>query len=223
MCERYALPDQLAAEREFAPARIWWKFATRYNVAGGQYLPAIRLHDGASEAVMMRWGLIPSWAEGEAKGAPAVSVESDGLEHSLVHRGAWLAGQRCIVPVAGFYAWQLTSAKYRQPYFVHLIDRSVFGLGGVWDRSVSAEDDVIESVALISVPANELVSGIGGPVRGMPSILRRRDYASWLQGDSRTARAALQPYPAKWMRAYAVSPLVNSIVVDHPAMIRAVG
>jgi putative SOS response-associated peptidase YedK len=57
----------------------------------------------------------------------------------------------------------------------------------------------------------------------MPSILRRRDYATWLQGDPHAARAALQPYPAKWMRAYAVSPRVNSSVADDPALIRAVG
>ena len=42
MSERYALPDQVAAEREFVPAQTWWKFEARFNVAAQQRVPAIR-------------------------------------------------------------------------------------------------------------------------------------------------------------------------------------
>ena len=57
MCDRYALPDQAAAEREFLPAQAWWKFTARFNVAAPQYVPAIRIHDGRTEGMMLRWGL----------------------------------------------------------------------------------------------------------------------------------------------------------------------
>ena len=134
MCDRYALPDQAAAEREFLPAQAWWKFTARFNVAASQYVPAIRIHDGQSEGMMLRWGLIPSWAEGRPTSDATACAEIDRIERSNIYRMPWLSGQRCILPVSGFYAWQLTRDKFRQPYFVHLLNRSVFGVAAVWDR-----------------------------------------------------------------------------------------
>jgi len=220
MCQRYVLPDQFSAEREFLPAVAWWKFAQKFNVAAMQYVPAIRMHDGQSEGVMLRWGLIPSWFEGEPSGPPRASVPSEGIEASDSHRGSWLRSQRCILPVAGFYTWQLTQAKYRQPYFVRLTDRSVFGIAGIWDRWVSEDDDVIESCSIISVPANELMMDVSLPDRRMPAILRRRHYESWLKGTPAEARSALQPYDSRWMQAYPVSPRINAPHVDDPELIR---
>ena len=119
--------------------------------------------------------------------------------------------------------WQLTPEKYRQPYFVRLTRRSVFGVAGLWDRWVSEDDDVIESCTLITVPANQLLSEISGPLYGMPAILRRKDYANWLHGYPAAAREALRPYKADWMQAYPVSPRVNSADADDAALIRVAG
>src|SRR5450631_96107 len=141
MSQRYVLPDQASAEREFLPETAWWKFDAKYNVAPEQYVPAIRLHDAKSEGVMMRWGLIPSWTEHHPTGKPKSSVKAERVETARIYRGAWLNRQRCILPFAGFYLWQLTPEKYRRPFFVKLLDRSVFGVAAVWDRWVSDEDD----------------------------------------------------------------------------------
>ncbi len=222
MCERYVLPDQVTAEREFMPARAWWNFTAKFNVSAQQYVPAIRWHDGQSEAVMMRWGLIPASAEGKPTGVPPACVEIDEIQNSSIYRGPWLNSQRCIFPIAGFYAWQLTRAKFRQPYFVRLLDRSAFGLAGVWDRSVGEDDDVIESCSVIRVPANELMRDIANTEHRMPAILRRRNYQTWLRGTPVEAKAALQPYRASGMQAYAISPRINSTAPDDPDLIRPV-
>jgi putative SOS response-associated peptidase YedK len=220
MCERYALPDQLVAEREFVPAQAWWKFAARFNVAAHQHIPAIRLHQGQSEAVMMRWGLIPSWAEGKSNGEAPTSIEREQINRSEVCRPAWLNSQRCILPAAGFYAWRLTSTKFRQPYFVRLLERSVFALAAIWDSSVGDDDDVIESCSVITVPANELVATVANTTRRMPAILKRRDYEVWLRGTPVAAMRALKPYRADQMEAYAVGPRINSIAADDSGLIR---
>ncbi len=219
MCDRYVLPDQAAAEREFLPAQAWWKFTARFNVAAQQYVPAIRIHDGQSEGMMLRWGLIPSWAEGRPTDVATVCADMDRIEGSNIYRMPWLSGQRCILPVSGFYAWQLTREHYRQPYFVHLVNRSVFGLAAVWDRSVADEDDVIESCSVIRVQANDLLADFA---LRMPAILRRKDYDTWLRGTPVQAKAALQPYNPAWMQAYAVSPRVNSTEPDDAGLIRPV-
>jgi putative SOS response-associated peptidase YedK len=219
MCDRYALPEQAAAEREFLPTQAWWRFAERFNVAAQQYVPAIRIHDGQSEGMMLRWGLIPSWAEGKPTDEATACAEMDRIESSNIYRMPWLSGQRCILPVSGFYAWHLTRANYRQPYFVRLLNRTVFGLAAVWDRSVADDDDVIESCTIIRVPANDLLREIAGSGARMPAILRRRDYDTWLRGTPVQAKAALQPYNPAWMQAYAVSPRVNSTEMDDAGLI----
>ena len=222
MCERYVLPDQAAAEREFLPARAWWSFTARFNVAAQQYVPAIRWHEGQSEAVMMRWGLIPSWAEGRASEAP-LTVDLDAIADSNIYRGPWLNSQRCILPIAGFYSWQLTNARYRQPFFIRLLDRSVFGLAGIWDRSVGEDDDVIESCSIVCVPPNELMARVANTDGRMPAILRRKHYQTWLRGTPVEAKAVLLPYQQGGMEAYRISPRINSTAADDPGLIRPAG
>ena len=218
MCQRYALPDPSTTEREFMPSRTWWSFTTKYNVAPGQYVPAIRWHDGQSEAVMMRWGLIPSSAEGRAADTP-LTVDAEGIMASPMFCSPWLEGQRCILPMSGFYAWQLTNRRYRQPHFIRLLDRSVFAVAAVWDRSVSEDDDVLESCSIICVPPNELMMRVANTDGRMPAILRRRDYQTWLRGTPVAAKATLAPYSKSGMQAYPVSPRINSIELDDPSLI----
>ena len=209
MCRRYALPDSLTVEREFLPANVWWKFEPHSNVAPRRYVPSIRVHDAASEGVMMRWGLIPAWAEVELNRKPAMA-DAGRLEQSKFFRTPWLEGRRCILPMAGFYTWELTAAMYRQPYFVYLRDRCVFGVAGIWDRAQLDGDDVIESFSIISVAANEL-----GKQHSMPAILRRRDYEVWLNGSPEQAKSALHSYRADWMQRHPVSPRINSPHADY--------
>jgi len=223
MCERYVLPDQLAAEREFLPGVAWWRFAPRYNVALTQFVPAVRLHSGQTEGVMLRWGLIPAWVEGASTGWHTRSVHAQRMGRSKSCRGAWQQGRRCILPMAGFYVWKLTAAQYRQPFFVRLRDRSVFGVAALWDHWSSEGDDVIDSCAMITVPANELLAELSGPLSGMPAILRRRDYAAWLTGSAEAAFSALSPYRAEWLTAHPVSPRVNSPTADDPQLTAQAG
>jgi putative SOS response-associated peptidase YedK len=220
MCQRYALPDQPTVEREFMPSRPWWSFAPKYNVVAGQYVPAIRWHDGQSEAAMMRWGLIPSSAEGRAGESP-LFIDSSEVMSSLIFRSPWLEGQRCILPMSGFYAWQLTNKRYRQPHYVRLLDRSVFGVAAIWDRSVTEDDDVIESCSIVCVAPNDLMIRIANTDGRMPAILRRKDYQTWLRGTPVAAKATLEPYKASGMQAYPVSPRINSTAPDDPDLIQA--
>jgi len=220
MCDRFTVPDRVIAEREFMPKHSWWNFTAKFNVAPPQYVPAIRQHAGESEGVMMRWGLIPSWTLQPPVSPQNVSVERSELEQHIACKGAWLGSQRCILPVSGFYAWQLTAEKYRQPHFVRLIDRSVFGLAAIWDRWVGEDDDVIESCCLVSVSANKLMAEIANTDRRMPAILRRNDYRRWLLGAPEAAKAALRPYEARRMQAYPVSPRINCATYDDHGLIQ---
>jgi putative SOS response-associated peptidase YedK len=220
MCERYVIPEQAEVEREFRPARPWWKFSRSFNVAMERNVPIMRAHQGETEGVMLRWGLIPDWAEGDAAKGWTGQAPVFGIAESKLLSGAWSRGQRCIVPMSGFYGWQLTPARYRQPYFIRLADSPVFGVAAVWDRTVADDDDdVLESCALLTVGANALLAETNNVSAYMPAILRREDYAAWLGGSPEKAAAVLRTYPQEQMRAYPVSPRINSLKFNDALLI----
>jgi len=224
MCERYVMADAAQAEREFGVVRRWWQFSPSFNVGPSRYVPVIRMHDGQIEGVMLRWGLIPDWAEADAAKACAVTASIADVEHARATRGGWELGRRCIMPMFGFYAWQRTWQGHRQPFFVRLVNRPVFGVAAVWDRTEAEDgDDVIESCALITVPSNLLLAELQGSSNEMPAILDRRDYAVWLTAAPAVAKTVLQPLPQQHMIAHAVSPRINSFRYDDEQLIRPVG
>ena len=223
MCERYVVPDQMLAEQELAPEEKWWKFAASFNVAPLRYVPAVRVHAGRSEAVMMRWGLIPAWAEGDAAAGQWLRLSCGALERSPLFRGPWLSGQRCILPFAGFYTWRLTPAGYRQPYFVQARDRPVFAVAALWDRTEGEDGDVIEGCAILTVPANAPLASVQTATVEMPAILAAKDYDAWLRGTPVTARTLLQTPPDALLTSHAVSPRINSLACDDAGLVRAVG
>jgi putative SOS response-associated peptidase YedK len=224
MCERYVMPQVEEAEREFGVVRRWWQFSPSFNVGPARYVPVIRMHEGAVEGVMLRWGLIPDWAEADAAKACAATASITEIEHASTTRGGWELGRRCIVPMFGFYAWQLTWQGHRQPFFVRLVNRSVFGVAAVWDRSeADGGDDVLESCALITVPPNTLLAELQGSDNEMPAILDRHDYAVWLTGAPAVAKTVLQPLAQQHMIAHPVSPRINSFRYDDEHLIRPIG
>ncbi len=223
MCERYVVPEQVLAEQELAPEDKWWRFSASFNVAPSRYVPAVRLHEGRSEAVMMRWGLIPAWAKGDMSAGQWLRLSCGHLERSKLFHGPWLNGQRCILPFAGFYTWRLTPAGYRQPYFVQVDGRSVFPVAALWDRSEDEEGDVIEGCAILTVPANGLLASIQTATGEMPAILSIEDCETWLHGTPVEARALLRTAPDTLLTSHAVSPRINSLDCDDAGLVRAVG
>lgn len=222
MCERYVIPDQTEVERQYSVVHPWWRFAPSFNVAPERNVPVIRLHEGETEGVIMRWGLIPEWAEGDASKGNATHAPADELEHAKLFREAWVKGQRCILPAAGFYGWQLTPAGYRQPFFCRPVNPMVFGLAALWDKSVTEEDDfVIEGCALITVPPNRLMSEINNTNTRMPAIVHCSEYDTWLKGSVREAKALLRTYPQERMLTHPVSPRLNSLKYDDEGLVRA--
>jgi putative SOS response-associated peptidase YedK len=221
MCERLVIANQDAVEREFPLLHTWWRFAPSFNVSTRRTVPVIRLHEGESEGVMMHWGLIPDWAEGVARKACTTHASSEELDRNKAFSGAWWRGQRCILPLSGFYGWQLTPQNYRQPFFARLVNRSVFGVAGLWDRSVNKDDDdVMEGCALLTVPPNPLLAEVHNTCERMPAILYRDDYEPWLRGSTARARSLLRTLPQERMVAHAVSPRINSLKYDDDRLIR---
>lgn len=222
MCKRLVIPEQEDAEKEISVAQPWWKFTVRFNVAVKHRVPVARLHNKITEGVMMRWGFVPPPERQQQQeiSVGAALVPSDAVLTSEDYRRAWLYGQRCVIPLAGFYVWHLSADGVSRPSYVRLVNRAVFGVAGLWERTVLEEgEDVIESCALLTVPANRLIAEIDDDQQ-MPAILHREDYDEWLTSTVSKARSLLRTYPLERMVTHPVGPRVNYPEFDDAELIR---
>ena len=221
MAQRLVIPSREEVDGELSVARPWWQFSVRFNVAVSQSVPVARAHEGESEGVMMRWGLALKTAAGTIDFTHRGSVRSDALGSAGDLRRMWVHGQRGIVPLAGFYLWQRTPAGHDQPYYVRLVNRPVFGVAALWERA-EADDEVIESCALVTVDANPLLAEIDAATGQMPAILRPEEYDAWLSSKAGEANELLAQYPQTGMVCHPVAPYVNHLEFDEPRLIRPI-
>ena len=85
------------------------------------------------------------------------------------------AKRRCLVPVDCFFEWRaIKGARARQPYAAAMQDRLPFAIAGVWENWHHPQSgEWIRTVAIITVPANELVAQIHDR---MPLIVPKSAY-----------------------------------------------
>ncbi|MCB5285949.1 MAG: SOS response-associated peptidase [Candidatus Cloacimonetes bacterium] len=187
----------------------------RYNIAPSQEILAIRTapEAGRPEWVMLRWGLVPFWSKEPGGKRPLINARAEGIEAKPSFRGP-VRHRRCIVPASGFYEWGRQGTG-KQPYFVRPAKEEVFALAGIWDHWEGKQGEVIESVAIITTSANELVQPIHDR---MPVILEEEDVAEWIATATKLekALAMLKPCSSARLVAYPVSSLVNSARHDGP-------
>jgi putative SOS response-associated peptidase YedK len=116
--------------------------------------------------------------------------------------------RRCLIPTGGFYEWQATGGKQKQPYHIRMKDGSPFALAGLWERWHSGDGGLVETCAVLTTTANAAVRPV--PER-MPVIVAPADFAAWLNPRTPPAElhALLRPYPAEAMEAVAVGRYVG--------------
>lgn len=194
MCGRFLTRTELALERDFNLGLSHWLEYADLNALPSMQVPVVRIRDGVREGVMMRWGLIPHWANGIAPSYSTFNATVERLETGAAWRGPWKRGQRCILPVLGFYEPHIDERRAKITYYVRVKDRPWFGLAGLWDRSVREDGTVIESCTIVTLPASPFMAQIHNQKKRQPAILRAEDHEAWLSGTLDEARAVLVPY-----------------------------
>ena len=119
--------------------------------------------------------------------------------------------------MGGFYEPHVNEDGTRDPFFVRLAEREVFGVAGLWDRSRREDGSYVFSCTLITVPANPLLAEVHNAKQRMPAILAESDHEAWLCGALPDALATLRSYPQELMMAWKVSRRVNSPKLPNDA------
>ncbi|MFO0901103.1 MAG: SOS response-associated peptidase [Pirellulales bacterium] len=223
MCGRFTLrtpPTVLI--REFG-LRELVQLPLRFNIAPTQSVLAVRApREGvaagaaskSSEAVWLRWGLVPFWSEGPG-GKPLINARSETAATLPAFRAAFRE-RRCLIPADGFFEWQTVGQK-KHPFFIHRPDDSPLAFAGLWERW-HGDGQIIESCTILTTRANAVLRPLHDR---MPVILSGPARERWLAGNASVdvLQTLLEPAADDLLVRYEVGPQVNSSRNDGPACV----
>jgi putative SOS response-associated peptidase YedK len=217
MCGRFTLTASREALHNLFPLFDVPALDPRYNVAPTQSVLAVRVPpaDDQPAPALLRWGLIPAWAADPKKARQPINARAETAAELPTFRVAFRR-RRCLIVADGFYEWQKTTGKHKQPYYFRLKDGSPFAFAGLWERWERGGEP-IDSCAILTTTANELVRPVH---ERMPVMLSPQDFDVWLDPKAQQGpalQALLRPYPAEQMTAYPVTARVNNPRQDDAA------
>jgi putative SOS response-associated peptidase YedK len=208
MCGRFTLRTPASAVAEAFGLLPFPDLQPRYNIAPSQAVAAVRLGaDDKRELALLRWGLIPSWADDPAIGYKMINARGESVATKPSFRKAFKQ-RRCLIAADGFYEWQKSEGK-KQPFYIRLKSERPFAFAGLWEHW-AREGQEIDSCTIITTDANELMAPIHNR---MPVIVDPADYTLWLEPavqDIERLQPLIRPFPADEMTAFKVSTVVNN-------------
>lgn len=193
----------------------------RFNIAPTQQVAAV-IHDGTRNRIgLLRWGLVPGWAEDDAGGSKLINARAETIAEKPSFRPLFYR-KRCVIPADGFYEWKTLPDGRKQPMRIVLNDRTLFSFAGLYDTWVRPDGVRLSTCTIVTTAPNRFMADIH---RRMPAILQRDEEALWLDrtnADAERLKRLLRPYPEERMEAYAVSPVVGKSSEDSEMCIRPV-
>jgi putative SOS response-associated peptidase YedK len=215
MCGRFALtlPDLmkfLQIRNLSVPAGI----VSHYNIAPGQKTITVCRKDNYQETVMMKWGLIPAWAEDHRLGYRLINARAETILDKPTYRKPFLT-QRCIIPASGFYEWKEAS-EHKDPYYFYDPGNDPLALAGIYDVWHSPQKETILSFSIITIGASDFMRKYHDR---MPLILTTpKDEHSWLwEKDPGVLQKLFRPLQE--LQSFKVSKLVNKPENDKPELL----
>lgn len=205
MCGRFAFYSPSEATTALFGVDSAHEVAPRYNIAPTQFVAAIRHDDlDARQLVMLRWGLVPSWARDPAIGNRMINARAETVAEKPSFRNAYKK-RRCLILANGFYEWRKEGAG-KTPYYITSEDDAPFAFAGLWEQWNSKEtDESLQTMTIITVDANEFMRNLH---HRMPIILNSDSADRWLSGDDELIYNVAEITPS--LKAWAVDRRVNN-------------
>ena len=219
MCGRYTLKSSREAIAQRFDVDPQQMLAARFNIAPGQSVPVVRVNPATHqrEWVLLRWGLVPSWADEPAIGNRLVNARSETAATKPAFRSA-LRARRCLVVADGFYEWQARDGR-KQPSYIQWGAGGPIGFGGLWERWEKS-GTVIESCTILTCAANDTMQPIH---HRMPVVIPPEEFARWLDPTVKDVSIVSQVMcegALMELTAYPVSTFVNSVRNDSSQCVK---
>ena len=214
------LPLRAKALRGFPPLKLLARVrpsatrASSFNIAPSQNITVVINTGENNEAVLMRWGLIPSWVKSlDNWKNNLINARVETIEEKPSFRNGFKK-RPCLIPVSGFYEW----TKQKQPYYFQA-DNPIFALAGIWERWTNPETD--EQLLSCTILTTEAKGNITDIHHRMPVIIPSEYYDLWLE-NVEGRKELLESLSETQLQMYPVSKTVNSPKNDSPDCIEPI-
>ena len=193
---------EIAFERDLWPRKLG-VFVRNAPATEGAAADIPHVH----ELAVGQFGFVPQWvksaSDAKLRSTKMVNARSETVTTSNNFRDAWLAGQRCIVPMMAFFEDDWRSGK-AVPTRITRVDGKPMGVAGIWERWAKDGTEII-SFTLLTVNANShaLLHRYqqNGNEKRMPVILGEGAYDAWLHTKPEKAREFMRAYSANLLTA----------------------
>jgi putative SOS response-associated peptidase YedK len=218
MCGRYTLTDP-------DPRLLRFRFGLsesaeidqqpRYNVAPTDPVLAIRVNaEGAREPGILRWGLIPHYADPDSFDRLLINARAETVAEAPAFRDAFLM-HRCLIIADGFYEWREQESG-RRPVWITRPELEPFAFAGLWAAARRADGSSTHSCAIVTCEPGTVVAPIHDR---MPVILDREAEPVWLDSEAGLGDLRHLLVPTDELEVTEVSDTVNDVRQDGPALI----
>ncbi len=219
MCGRFSQQRPASELAEiFAAEPLTDELGARYNIAPTDDALVVVQREDRRAISAYRWGLIPHWADAAKVGSRMFNARAETLTSSPAFRDAFRR-KRCLVPVDGFYEWHREGTR-RQPFSIGRTDGRPLVLAGLWAGwRDPAADRVVRTFTIITSRPSDQMAELHDR---MPVIVPDDAWAMWLDpglDDPAELHGLFEPSDDIELRIQAVSPLVNNVRNDGPALI----
>ncbi|HVX42638.1 MAG TPA: SOS response-associated peptidase [Mycobacteriales bacterium] len=215
MCGRYASThsaDDLAIE--FDAEMVVGDDAPPpdYNVAPTKPVyVVVQRPEHRREVRVVRWGLVPPWADSPAVGSRMLNARSETLLTSRAFAPA-AAARRCLVPASGWYEWTTTDDG-RQPYYITPRDGRPLAFAGLYEFW-RGNGTVLISCTIVTTEAREELESVHSR---MPVVLRPEQRRAWLD-PAREDPSELLAGDVPDLELRPVGPAVGNVANNGPAL-----
>ncbi|WP_297338290.1 SOS response-associated peptidase [Algoriphagus sp.] len=217
MCGRYSLSKSKIELEERFQAEMLADFTPRYNIAPTQLVPVITSQSPKGFSFFY-WGITPDFGKNKPVAQKLINAKAETVNEKVSFKTSFKQ-RRCLVPADGFYEWKRLGKKTKIPYRFTLRDEELFSFAGIWEEFENVTGEIQHTFLILTTSPNPVVSEIHDR---MPVILPREAEKKWLDSYSSESElvSLLQPYDPEQMASFTVSPLVNSVQNDSPAIIQ---
>ncbi len=226
MCGRFVSaspPDELA--RYFGAVPTETALEDNYNVAPTNPVYAVRADHGHRALVLLRWGLVPPWADDVKIGSRMINARAETIASKPAFRRAFQR-RRCLVPADAFYEWKkIPGQKAKQPYAIVRADGDPLVFAGIWERWAPKDaegrwidDERLETCSIITTAANPTMAEVHDR---MPAMIPAARWDDWLDPDSEPSSLTelLVPAPDDLLRLHKISTAVNNVRNNGPRLL----
>ncbi len=194
----------------------------RYHENAFDYLPSPIITAGApDEFKFFKWGLVPFYYKDKAKAMDlrrsTVNCKSEEMynDDKPSFRDAAKNGQRCLIPITGFYEWRWLDEKGKGkiPYYVSFKQGTIMSAAGLYSRwKDPTTGEYYYSYTVITTAANSLMEYVHNNGKRMPVFIPKEYEKDWLNRSlsKDDVLALCQPFKADLMKANTISKLITT-------------